>query len=70
MHVKSLYISVFDDEYQDNYQVQSELVLKILTDSRVMVVGGDNQHLYEYRVVRPRLKHLGDFENNLINYHS
>ena len=54
----SLYDYVIVDEYQDNSDVQSELLLQIVKDGRITVVGDDDQCIYGFRGASP-----GNFES-------
>ena len=51
--IKKVFLSTFNyiivDEYQDNSEVQSQLLFKIVTQGRVTVVGDDDQCIYEFR---------------------
>jgi superfamily I DNA/RNA helicase len=48
-----LYDYVIVDEYQDNSEVQSNLLLELVTGGRVTVVGDDDQCIYEFRGASP-----------------
>jgi len=53
----TLYDYVIVDEFQDNSEVQSNLLLEIVDQGRVTVVGDDDQCIYEFRGAFP-----GNFE--------
>lgn len=57
------YNYVVVDEYQDNSEVQSDLLLKIVTNGRVTVVGDDDQCIYGFRGASP-----GNFGSFLRHY--
>lgn len=59
------YNYVIVDEYQDNSEVQSNLLLKMVTKGRVTVVGDDDQCIYQFRGASP-----GNFESFQRHYAS
>eukprot|EP00550_Attheya_septentrionalis_P002922 CAMPEP_0198300718 /NCGR_PEP_ID=MMETSP1449-20131203/49182_1 /TAXON_ID=420275 /ORGANISM="Attheya septentrionalis, Strain CCMP2084" /LENGTH=1103 /DNA_ID=CAMNT_0044002609 /DNA_START=42 /DNA_END=3350 /DNA_ORIENTATION=- len=65
-HSKHTHIVV--DEYQDNSEVQAELLNEIVSDEKVTVVGDDDQCIYEFRGASPgnfrRLRELFTKDDN------
>eukprot|EP00978_Attheya_sp_CCMP212_P008547 scaffold20041_cov39-Attheya_sp.AAC.1 len=65
-HSKHTHIVV--DEYQDNSEVQAELLNEIVSDEKVTVVGDDDQCIYEFRGASPgnfrRLRELFTNDDN------